>query len=593
MQNEEIISIVKNAFELEKNGQFKNAIEVLYQGLNIEPDNVELLAQIAYLYFKLKNYEIAEEYAQKALERDFSSDYAKNVLIEIYTENKKEDKFLNFLNIVNINQTSQLLKNTIFNSFIKFNLFQNAIYKFEEIDDKNLLDDESLYLIGSSYYTLQDYENAENIAKQIYTRNSEYDNAKILLANIAFQKHEFDVAINFLSQIEKEDFTASAYFLMGQICIANKEYQKATDYISKALEFTPNNLEFLYNLATAYYFLGWFDEALKTISKAKSIKPDSVNILYLNAEIYFLQGKLDYALELISSILNLEVNHINAKLLKANIYIKKGLADIARIDIQKILQQNPENIFALKIYYDANLALNFQEDCLKTLEKILFLEPDNVNYSCKLAETLCQMNMWEDAKNVVNNIFNITNDYEEAYQIAIKVYFNLNNLVKAEEVAKNWLKINPNSDYAHYTLAKIYLLSSDAKAFEHISSALKLNPQDFQYYVLAGNIYEQKQDIENAISYYNEAFEIYPSKDLALKLLNINIQTQEFLNIEKTYNKVRKIAPFDIELNFKYVDYLKNNNQLKKAIDILKNIERAIPDKNLKSVIKSKIIEIK
>ncbi|MBO5947912.1 tetratricopeptide repeat protein [bacterium] len=593
MQNEEIISIVKNAFELEKNGQFKNAIEVLYQGLNIEPDNVELLAQIAYLYFKLKNYEIAEEYAQKALERDFSSDYAKNVLIEIYTENKKEDKFLNFLNIVNINQTSQLLKNTIFNSFIKFNLFQNAIYKFEEIDDKNLLDDESLYLIGSSYYTLQDYENAENIAKQIYTRNAEYDNAKILLANIAFQKHEFDVAINFLSQIEKEDFTASAYFLMGQICIANKEYQKATDYISKALEFTPNNLEFLYNLATAYYFLGWFDEALKTISKAKSIKPDSVNILYLNAEIYFLQGKLDYALELISSILNLEVNHINAKLLKANIYIKKGLADIARIDIQKILQQNPENIFALKIYYDANLALNFQEDCLKTLEKILFLEPDNVNYSCKLAETLCQMNMWEEAKNVVNNIFNITNDYEEAYQIAIKVYFNLNNLVKAEEVAKNWLKINPNSDYAHYTLAKIYLLSSDAKAFEHISSALKLNPQDFQYYVLAGNIYEQKQDIENAISYYNEAFEIYPSKDLALKLLNINIQTQEFLNIEKTYNKVRKIAPFDIELNFKYVDYLKNNNQLKKAIDILKNIERAIPDKNLKSVIKSKIIEIK
>ena len=45
--------------------------------------------------------------------------------------------------------------------------------------------------------------------------------------------------------------------------------------------------------------------------------------------------------------------------------------------------------------------------------------------------------------------------------------------------------------------------------------------------------------------------------------------------------KVKKIAPFDIELNFKYVDYLKNNNQLKKAIDILKNIERAIPDKNL------------
>ena len=100
MQSEEIISIVKDAFELEKNGQFKNAIEILYQGLNIEPDNVELLAQIAFLYFKLKNYEIAEEYAQKALERDFSSNYAKNVLLKIYTETQNTEKFLKFTNNV-------------------------------------------------------------------------------------------------------------------------------------------------------------------------------------------------------------------------------------------------------------------------------------------------------------------------------------------------------------------------------------------------------------------------------------------------------------------------------------------------------------
>ena len=131
MQSEEIISIVKDAFELEKNGQFKNAIEILYQGLNIEPDNVELLAQIAFLYFKLKNYEIAEEYAQKALERDFSSNYAKNVLLKIYTETQNTEKFLKFTNIIDINQTSQELKNTIFNSFIKFNLFQ--LFKISQL----------------------------------------------------------------------------------------------------------------------------------------------------------------------------------------------------------------------------------------------------------------------------------------------------------------------------------------------------------------------------------------------------------------------------------------------------------------------------
>ena len=110
---------------------------------------------------------------------------------------------------------------------------------------------------------------------------------------------------------------------------------------------------------------------------------------------------------------------------------------------------------------------------------------------------------------------------------------------------------------------------------------------------MAGNIYEQNQDIKNAISFYNEAFEISPTKELGLKILNINIQTQEFETVEKIYNKIKKIAPFDLELNFTYIDYLKNNNQLKKAIETLKHIERAIPDKNLKSIIKAKIIEIK
>lgn len=593
MQSEEIISIVKDAFELEKNGQFKNAIEILYQGLNIEPDNVELLAQIAFLYFKLKNYEIAEEYAQKALERDFSSNYAKNVLLKIYTETQNTEKFLKFTNIIDINQTSQELKNTIFNSFIKFNLFQESIIIFNKIENHNLLDDESLYLIGSCFYTLQEYENAEIIAKQIFERNPEYVNAKILLANIAYQKHEFDIAKNYLSQIPENLLTPSAYYLIGQICVANKDYQKATDYLTKALEFSPNEIQFLYALASAYYFLGWFDEAIKTLNKAKLLKPDNLNILYLNAEIFFLQNKLDYALELISSILNIDDNHTNAKILKANIYLKKGIADMAKIELIKILQKEPENLLALKILYDTNEALNFKDECLKILEQILFIEPNNLNYLCKLADTLCSLEKWDDAKNVLNQIFNISNEYENAYETAIKVYFNLNNLTKAEEIAKNWIKINPNSHYAHFILGKILMLNDPNQALEHTATALKLNPTESKYYLLAGNIYEQNQDIKNAISFYNEAFEISPTKELGLKILNINIQTQEFETVEKIYNKIKKIAPFDLELNFTYIDYLKNNNQLKKAIETLKHIERAIPDKNLKSIIKAKIIEIK
>ena len=115
MQDKNIREIIKNAFELEKNGQYKSAIELLYQGLNIEPDNVELLAQISSLYLKLKNYEIAQEYALKALDKTSDSSFAKQTLINIYLATNSKEPFLSFVNSLNINSIEENLLNIVLN----------------------------------------------------------------------------------------------------------------------------------------------------------------------------------------------------------------------------------------------------------------------------------------------------------------------------------------------------------------------------------------------------------------------------------------------------------------------------------------------
>ena len=49
MSENEIIDNIKSAFELQRKGQYREAIAVLYKVLALEPDNVEALIQIAYL----------------------------------------------------------------------------------------------------------------------------------------------------------------------------------------------------------------------------------------------------------------------------------------------------------------------------------------------------------------------------------------------------------------------------------------------------------------------------------------------------------------------------------------------------------------
>ena len=69
-ENEEILSYIKRAFELKEQECYKQAIEMLYKAIALEPDNTEILFQIGELYFMLNNYTRAIQYPEQVLEQD-------------------------------------------------------------------------------------------------------------------------------------------------------------------------------------------------------------------------------------------------------------------------------------------------------------------------------------------------------------------------------------------------------------------------------------------------------------------------------------------------------------------------------------------
>lgn len=593
MQNEKITQIVKDAFELEKNEQYKSAIELLYQGLNIEPDNNTILGQIAFLYFKLKNYDIAKEYAQKALLNDNNLNFAKDVLIKIYIETQDIEEFVNTINDIDTNKISQELLNTIFQGYLKFNLYKDAIDICNRTENKESFNDTTLYYFALCNYFIKDYVQAEKYAELAKEKNADNIDNLILLANIAYKDNRFDKVEELINSISEDKIPAHAYYLMGRINLDKQQYQKAIDYFTQALTLNPKNKDCLYSLANAYYFMGWLDEAQKTISKAKVLAPEDIDILFLNAEIYFWQNKYEYALNIISTILELNPEYINAKLLKVNIYLKKELFELARCELINILSKDAENIDALKLYYQACQNLGFKEQVLTTLEKILLIEPENTDYMCKLAGSFCDLKRWEDAKIVLNKVFEITKEYENAYELAITVYFNLGDFNKAEDIAQKWLNVNPNSHYANYVLAQINMPHNLQTALEYVKTALTLNPSEKKYYLLAGQIYETMSDLHNAIQYYNEAFEISTDRKLAIKLMALSTQTQDMTFIERMFNKIKKTAPFDLDITFAYADFLSASDEKKKATKVLNSLQKGIHDKDLKAIVKTKVKELK
>ena len=92
MTNNEILSYITQSFDLKRQGYYKQAIEMLYKALAIEGNNVEILSQLADLYFLLGNDERSRQYAEKALEIDENHLECLKLLAKLETKNNESSK---------------------------------------------------------------------------------------------------------------------------------------------------------------------------------------------------------------------------------------------------------------------------------------------------------------------------------------------------------------------------------------------------------------------------------------------------------------------------------------------------------------------
>ena len=89
MSEELTTKFLKQAFQLQEEKHYKQAIEALYKALCIESDNVEILFQISHLYYLMNNFERSLEYAEKILEIDPDHVDTLKIVVKINKLSKK------------------------------------------------------------------------------------------------------------------------------------------------------------------------------------------------------------------------------------------------------------------------------------------------------------------------------------------------------------------------------------------------------------------------------------------------------------------------------------------------------------------------
>lgn len=180
--------------------------------------------------------------------------------------------------------------------------YKNSRASLEEVlklDNNN--SDAVAYLHSDAIecYNLGNFKQAEDNFKTLISYVPEHTEYEYLLAEVYANTNKTDTAIQILNNIiSKVPSYDKAYNKLGEIYgRILHDFPKSLEYLAKAYELNPKNLETLRNLGTAYGLQRDFQKSLKYLLEAEKIKPDDKDILNKISLTYLNLGDRDLAEE--------------------------------------------------------------------------------------------------------------------------------------------------------------------------------------------------------------------------------------------------------------------------------------------------------
>ena len=236
---------------------------------------------------------------------------------------------------------------------------------------------------------------------------------------------------------------ARLFFFKGLNSLKNEDFSEAELFFLEALQFAPNRISILNNLAVSRIKLKQFDEARKNLDTIYSIEKNSVEF-WLNM-----------------GILSLEINQVSE----------------AIIQFDKCLSLDPSNILAWKLkaqIYDLNKQYELAQFCLK---KIINLDASDSDVLILLSAVLNDLHQYDESIQYTQKVISIDKNHVNAN---VNMAVALNGLKKFEFALLHYstaLKYSPSD--AHIWSNKAVTLTELHRydeALAHFEKALSLNP---------------------------------------------------------------------------------------------------------------------
>ena len=565
-------------------------IEKLLILQNKNKDNVEVLFNLGYIYYKEEEFTKSEQFFNRVLiidpeyKKNIINEYLGDIYMNHYNSAQKALTYYNRAHSVSINH-----------SMSENNISANSL-------NNNMNDNELLLVkIGLCHEVLEDNESALRYYKLALKKNEDFVNPMFHMGCIYDKMNKSEEALKCLEiAYEKEKENVDYLQKYGDClvkCSEENKISKGILILERGIEFFTGNIDIISSLAKGYEKQGRLKEAITLLEKAKNNEEfyNNKSKIFQLAFYYEKNKELTKAIEYFKKVLHLDKKNVDALLhigyiyhsIKENVKAFKCFKQVLNLEknnflgfyglgrlyqsldnhyheaincFKSCLSINPESIKAnlqLGIIY---LKIKKYDESLNCLNKVKDLDPKNILGLVALGNVYLEMKKYVEAENYLEEALQLDKKNVAANAALGDVYFGMNEINEAIQKYLYVNKLNDNIPEIHLNLAHCFFINEKFEsAISHYLKAIKLVKNTrHDYYYFLGNALMANYRSKDGIMAYQAAIKLKPTK------LNYYFAIAKACYMEK--------------LNQKGIKYLERLLDLEKDKSINKNILEAEKD---------------
>jgi len=336
-----------------RRGMYEEAVGQFKVALRFEPDSVQILNNIGLAYAKLKDFNAAYEWYDKAYRQDTSD--IETVFSLAWVERKRQ-RFLHAREL-----------------FVKVLQVQPDHVK-------------ALYLLGDILKSSQDHEGAILYFERLVRLDRKNVDGQVCLAQCYENTRQYSRSAELYNNVLYQDPSRiDVAFYLGRVHYQLKQYQKALTAFDRVPDTDPRGFEARTYSAKSCKELEEVNRSIGYAERAAALRPHP-DVMHFLGERYAQQGNDQRALGWFTRAVDADGTHKASILEAGTLQYKMGQNLEAEASFSKLLETDRNNVVALQHLALIKYKLKKMDSCKQFCDAVLRQDPLNEEVLWVLAE---------------------------------------------------------------------------------------------------------------------------------------------------------------------------------------------------------------